>query len=59
RDALAEVYVTVSIEGKETAGRGVAQDVLEASAKAYVNAVNRHLIFKSNLIEIEKHHAIS
>ncbi|MGA3882165.1 alpha-isopropylmalate synthase regulatory domain-containing protein, partial [Bacillus pumilus] len=42
RDSLAEVYVTFSIEGKETAGRGVAQDVLEASAKADVNAVNRH-----------------
>ena len=28
----------------ETSGRGLAQDVLEASAKAYLNAINRVLI---------------
>ncbi|MBP3949686.1 2-isopropylmalate synthase [Bacillus suaedae] len=41
RDALAEVYVTVKYEELETSGRGTANDVLEASAKAYINAVNR------------------
>ncbi|HET7628282.1 MAG TPA: 2-isopropylmalate synthase [Bacillales bacterium] len=41
RDALAEVYVKVVVDGMEGSGRGTAQDVLEASAKAYVNAVNR------------------
>nr|WP_241680142.1 2-isopropylmalate synthase [Metabacillus mangrovi] len=47
RDALAEVYVKVEFKGVETSGRGMAQDVLEASAKAYVNAVNRVLLFSS------------
>ncbi|WP_059103885.1 2-isopropylmalate synthase [Shouchella shacheensis] len=42
RDALAEVFVKVEIEGSEQAGRGTAPDVLEASAKAYLNAVNRY-----------------
>ncbi|WP_026693744.1 2-isopropylmalate synthase [Peribacillus kribbensis] len=41
RDALAQVFVKMKYEGKETSGRGLAQDVLEASAKAYLNAVNR------------------
>ncbi|WP_227936684.1 2-isopropylmalate synthase [Alkalihalobacillus deserti] len=41
RDSLAEVYVTVQYDGTESSGRGTAHDVLEASAKAYINAVNR------------------
>ncbi|MEW4220422.1 2-isopropylmalate synthase [Rossellomorea marisflavi] len=41
RDALAEVYVHLEYEGAKTSGRGTAQDVLEASARAYLNAVNR------------------
>ena len=31
-------------EGVETSGRGLAQDVLEASAKAYLNAINRAIM---------------
>jgi 2-isopropylmalate synthase len=41
RDALAQVYVKLRYQDVETSGRGLAQDVLEASAKAYLNAVNR------------------
>lgn len=44
RDALAQVYVKVSLDGKEASGRGTAQDVLEASAKAYIHAVNRMFV---------------
>ncbi len=40
-DALAEVYVKVESEGFEASGRGVAFDVLESSAKAYIHAINR------------------
>jgi len=43
-DALAEVYVKLRYQGVEATGRGTAQDVLEASAKAYINAVNRVII---------------
>ncbi|WP_419881846.1 2-isopropylmalate synthase [Peribacillus sp. B-H-3] len=41
RDALAQVYVKIRYQDHETSGRGLHQDVLEASAKAYLNAVNR------------------
>lgn len=41
RDALAQVFVKMKYRDIETSGRGLAQDVLEASAKAYLNAVNR------------------
>ncbi|MFB4210753.1 2-isopropylmalate synthase [Shouchella sp. JSM 1781072] len=40
-DALAEVHVNLSKNDRSHSGRGVANDVLEASAKAYIHAVNR------------------
>ncbi len=46
RDALAEVFVKVQYDGEETTGRATAADVLEASAKAYLNAVNRTITRK-------------
>ncbi len=44
RDALGEAIVNLSLDGQVSTGRDVAQDVLEASAKAYLNAINRQLI---------------
>ncbi|GAB3069291.1 2-isopropylmalate synthase [Salinicoccus sesuvii] len=44
KDALAESHVQLSVEGQAVNGRGTAQDVLEASANAYINAVNRYLL---------------
>ncbi|MGG3468267.1 2-isopropylmalate synthase [Neobacillus pocheonensis] len=41
RDALAEVHVKMTVNGTNVSGRASAQDVLEASAKAFLNAVNR------------------
>lgn len=41
RDALAEVHVKMTVNGTPVTGRGSAQDVLEASAKSFLNAVNR------------------
>jgi 2-isopropylmalate synthase len=42
KDALGEVTVKIEVENKKVyIGRGVSTDVLEASAKAYVNAVNK------------------
>ena len=40
-DALGAVAVTVDAEGRKVTGRGVATDVVEASARAYLNAVNK------------------
>jgi 2-isopropylmalate synthase len=40
-DALGAVAVTVEADGHKVTGRGVATDVVEASARAYLNAVNK------------------
>ncbi|MFT5694432.1 MAG: 2-isopropylmalate synthase [Myxococcota bacterium] len=40
-DALGEVSVTVSEEGRRVIGRGAHEDVLVASGKAYVHALNK------------------
>ncbi len=40
-DALGEVSVTVSEEGRRVIGRGAHEDVMVASAKAYVHALNK------------------
>ena len=40
-DALGAVVVQLATEGREVTGRGVATDVVEASARAYLNAVNK------------------
>jgi len=44
KDALGEVTVEIEYAGEKYAGRGVSTDVIEASAKAYLNAVNRSLL---------------
>lgn len=47
RDALGEAVINIRYNGFTSTGRDAAQDVLEASAKAYLNAINRHLIQQS------------
>ncbi|GAA3717831.1 2-isopropylmalate synthase [Salinicoccus jeotgali] len=44
KDALAESHVQLMVEGQTVNGRGTAQDVIEASANAYINAVNRYIL---------------
>lgn len=44
RDALADAVINLSYNGEDLTGRDSAQDVLEASAKAYINAINRSLL---------------
>jgi len=41
KDALGEVLVKVSFKGRVVSGRGASTDIIEASIKAYVNAVNK------------------
>ncbi|NRD77966.1 2-isopropylmalate synthase [Bacillus sp. BRMEA1] len=52
RDALAEVHVKMTVNGAVVSGRASAQDVLEASAKAFLNAVNR--VFFNQLTAIKE-----
>ncbi len=47
-DALGEVMVKIRVGEHKFAGRGVSSDIIKASIKAYVNAVNKWLIFESN-----------
>jgi len=42
-DALGDVVVQLDVDGRLVTGRGVAADVVEASARAYLAAVNRSL----------------
>src|SRR5918911_1119906 len=42
-DALGDVVVQLDIDGRRVTGRGVATDVVEASARAYLAAINRAL----------------
>ena len=42
-DALGDVVVQLDVDGRLVTGRGVAADVVEASARAYLAAVNRAL----------------
>jgi len=54
KDALGEVSVrVVSSTGPEVSGRGVSTDIIEASAKAYVNALNKHLFSKTRKTKLE------
>ena len=40
-DAFGAVVITIEVDGHKVTGRGVATDVVEASARAYLNAVNK------------------
>jgi len=40
KDSLAEVRVVIEVNGRSFNGQAVSFDVMEASAKAYVRAVN-------------------
>ncbi|MFL6557265.1 MAG: alpha-isopropylmalate synthase regulatory domain-containing protein, partial [Bacillus sp. (in: firmicutes)] len=51
RDALAEVHVKMTVNGSPVTGRGSAQDVLEASAKSFLNAVNRVFFNQSSTVK--------
>ncbi|OFW60417.1 MAG: 2-isopropylmalate synthase [Candidatus Solincola sediminis] len=40
-DAMGDVTIKLEIEGHDMVGRGVSPDIIEASARAYINAINR------------------
>ena len=46
KQALGEVSVILKIEGKVFQGKGSSTDILEASAKAFINALNRYTLLK-------------
>jgi len=40
-DALGDVVIQLAVDSHKASGRGLATDVVEASARAYLNAVNK------------------
>ena len=42
-DAQGDVTIQLDIDGKPVLGRGVSTDIIEASARAYLNAINKAL----------------
>ncbi|SHG52378.1 2-isopropylmalate synthase [Thermosyntropha lipolytica DSM 11003] len=42
KDALGEVIAKIEIDGKLYTGRGLSTDIIEASVKAYINAINKY-----------------
>ncbi|QTM99209.1 2-isopropylmalate synthase [Sediminibacillus dalangtanensis] len=51
RDALAEVHVNMTVNDTTVSGRGSAQDVLEAAAHAFLNAINRVFLNKNTTVQ--------
>ncbi|NLA84811.1 MAG: 2-isopropylmalate synthase [Clostridiales bacterium] len=43
KDALGEGIVKIEKNGRKYVGRGISTDIIEASAKAYINAINKML----------------
>jgi 2-isopropylmalate synthase len=48
KQAVGEVAVALEIDGIRSVGRGSSTDIIEASARAYVNALNRHMVTIKN-----------
>ncbi|MDD4690012.1 MAG: 2-isopropylmalate synthase [Eubacteriales bacterium] len=42
-DALGEAVVKLSLNGVQYTGRAISTDIMEASIKAYINGVNKHM----------------
>ncbi len=51
-DAMGDVTIKLDIDGVEVVGRGVSPDIIEASARAYINAINRGI--QKGLLEKKK-----
>ncbi|ASK63753.1 2-isopropylmalate synthase [Virgibacillus phasianinus] len=53
KDALAESHVQLVVNNETMNGRGSAQDVIEASANAFLDAVNRYIVHQKTSIKKE------
>ena len=53
KDAMGEVYVNIDVNGRIVRGRAVSTDIIEASAKAYLNAINKVVATKPKYAHIE------
>lgn len=51
KDALGEVLSHIEIDGKIYNGRGLSTDIIEASVKSYIHAINKYYYEKQRLAE--------
>ena len=49
KDALGEVFVHVGFHAKSYTGKAASVDIIDASARAYLNAVNKAMYEKHGL----------
>jgi 2-isopropylmalate synthase len=57
KDALGEVSVKLRHKGSEVIGRGTSTDIIEASAKAYINAVNKLVSLSTRRATVDRRKA--
>ena len=53
RQALGEAQLRIRVNGKSFNGRGVSTDIVEASAKAYINAINELKSYNDKKLKAE------
>jgi 2-isopropylmalate synthase len=53
KEALGEATVRIAEDGRTFIGRGISTDIIEASAKAYVDAINRMVAAKGGTPELK------
>jgi 2-isopropylmalate synthase len=53
KEALGEATVRIAEDGRTFIGRGISTDIIEASAKAYVDAINRMVAAKGDTPELK------
>jgi 2-isopropylmalate synthase len=58
KDALGEAHVEIEHNGRKLRGRGLSTDVLEASALAYLAAINRLRSLNNRERQITQHSAV-
>ena len=58
KDALGEVAVRLRHQDVEVSGRGASTDIIEASARAYLNAVNKLLSSKTRRSDLRRRSAL-
>lgn len=51
KDALGEVLSHIEIDGKMYTGRGLSTDIIEASVKSYINAINKYYFEKQRFAD--------
>jgi len=59
RQALGEVLLRLRKNGKSFNGRGVSTDIIEASAKAYIQAINQQVSFQNENKKINNKEALT